>query len=255
MKTFSICSRRCLALTLLFPIFSAFAETEAYLGVGTRPLDADQAEALEIPKGMGLLITHIPPGAPAESLLDLDDILYKLDDQLLIHPEQLAVLIRARQPGDEVALQFFRENEAHSGTLKLGEHPTGFQEVDPPQRSRTQTTQMDSGAIRFEIGGGRGGGRIAAEEQILQLIAGAEPNHGHIRIQQQGGMNQRVVTVVENNVRVAFRDQNGNQTVRANQGDEVLFDGAVNTVEERKALPGPVRDILLKRELIPADED
>ena len=248
MKNFSVIPLRRLTLTVLVTALSAFAETEAYLGVGTRPLHPDAAAALEIPAGMGLRVTHIPPGAPAEALLDLDDVLYKLEDQFLIHPEQLAVLIRTRQPGDEVALRFFRESEAHGGTVKLGEHPSGFQEEAAPQRTRTPPA--DSGTIRLEMGGGR----LAAEEQILQMIGGLGPEQGHIRIQQQGGMNRRVITVMENNLRVTFRDQNGQQSVQAHQGDKALFEGPIDTEAQRKALPDAVRDILLKRELIPATE-
>ena len=53
--------------------------------------------------GVGLLVNHVVPGSPAKLAgIEKHDVLHRLDDQYLINPPQLAVLIRTREPGDTV---------------------------------------------------------------------------------------------------------------------------------------------------------
>ncbi|MFN3167966.1 MAG: S1C family serine protease [Phycisphaeraceae bacterium] len=85
----------------------------AFLGVNAEPLDFDTAKLLGVPRGTGLLITFVAEDSPAAKAgLKQGDIVTKLGDQLLINPEQLAVLVRTHKAGDTITLHASREGEA-----------------------------------------------------------------------------------------------------------------------------------------------
>ncbi len=51
---------------------------------------------------------NVVPDSPAAATLKKNDVLTKLDDQLLIEQRQLSVLIRNHKDGDEVTLTYIR---------------------------------------------------------------------------------------------------------------------------------------------------
>lgn len=84
----------------------------AFLGVNAQPLDFDTAKRLNMPRGTGLTVGFVQPDGPAaEAGLKKDDILTKLNDQVLVNAEQFAVLIRTYKPGDTVTLHGLREGK------------------------------------------------------------------------------------------------------------------------------------------------
>ncbi len=83
-------------------------ETVAYLGVSATPVSEATATQLGLPNGIGLDVAYVDPASPAAGVLQLHDVLHKLDDQILVSHHQLAVLLRCRAPGDELALTVIR---------------------------------------------------------------------------------------------------------------------------------------------------
>src|SRR5262249_11337015 len=64
----------------------------------------------------------VQPDSPAAAAgLQVHDVLEKLDDQLLINPQQLAVLVRAKHPGDTVNLTLLHGGKESTITAKLAE--------------------------------------------------------------------------------------------------------------------------------------
>src|ERR1019366_10663322 len=97
-------------------------ESVTFLGVETRPADATLAEQLNLPNGAGLIVRNIVPDSPAAAALKKNDVLTKLDDQLLIEAHQLAVLIRNHKDGDEVTLTYIRGGKEATAKVKLAKH-------------------------------------------------------------------------------------------------------------------------------------
>lgn len=102
-----------------------------FLGVYTMRISPTLSAQLSLPTGMGLTIRHIVPNSPAaEAGLKEHDILRKFEDQILIHPQQLQVLIRARNEGESVSFTILREGkeikvEAKLKTRKPGRYKRG----------------------------------------------------------------------------------------------------------------------------------
>ena len=92
-----------------------------YLGLNCEPLDFDTAALLLVAEGTGLDVTFVAPDSPAAAAgLEVGDTLLKMGDQVLINPEQLAVLIRTHDEGDAVTLHVLRGGEEFDLTAELG---------------------------------------------------------------------------------------------------------------------------------------
>ena len=63
---------------------------------------------LKLPAGVGLAVKHVE-GPAKDAGVQQHDVLYKLNDQLLINTEQLVVLVRNFKPGDKVELTVIRQ--------------------------------------------------------------------------------------------------------------------------------------------------
>ncbi|HET6247849.1 MAG TPA: PDZ domain-containing protein [Tepidisphaeraceae bacterium] len=102
-------------------------EKGAYLGVSASPPTAALRKQLSLSRGMGLMIDFVVPDSPAAKAgLEQYDVLQKLDDQLIINPPQLSVLVRSHKPGDEIKLGIIHQGKPATLTVKLVEH-----ELDP----------------------------------------------------------------------------------------------------------------------------
>lgn len=95
-------------------------EEAAFLGVATEPLQPQTAAQLPLRRGTGLGVTNVVEGSPAaEAGLAKHDVIAKIEDQLLVNPEQLAALIRSYEPGDTVRLTYLRGGREMTALVKL----------------------------------------------------------------------------------------------------------------------------------------
>ena len=94
----------------------------AYLGVASSPASAVLRRQLTLADGVGLVIEFVEPGSPADvSGVQPYDVLVRLNEQILVNPQQLAVLVRTFEPGDEVRLALIRERQPVDVPVKLAE--------------------------------------------------------------------------------------------------------------------------------------
>lgn len=94
----------------------------AYLGISARPAPQEIRAQFKLAEGTALLIDEVVADSPAAKAgLKKFDVLTKVDDQLIINPEQLAVLIRTHKPSDEVKLSIIHEAAASTVSAALVE--------------------------------------------------------------------------------------------------------------------------------------
>ena len=97
-------------------------EKVTYAGVNVVETPEVVSRHLPIPKGMGLVVTEIVKGSPAQRAgIRKDDILLKFDDQLLASQDQLRKLTRSRKSGDKVRLTLMQDGKETSLEVILGE--------------------------------------------------------------------------------------------------------------------------------------
>jgi len=91
-----------------------------WLGVSIEETSEALAAQLGLNPGEGLIVTYVAPESPAAKAdLEKNDVLAKLDDQLLVHPAQLRKLIQMHKAGDTVQIVYYRAAKKHTVRVTL----------------------------------------------------------------------------------------------------------------------------------------
>jgi membrane-associated protease RseP (regulator of RpoE activity) len=125
-----------------------------YLGVAAGEVRDDLAAHLPIEKGTGLVALTVAKDSPAAAAgLQENDVLVKFDDQILIHPQQLQVLVRNRAEGDKVKLTYLRKGQLKTATATLTKREPGPGESPAPFRfDHGRPQQFDELMKQFKSG-------------------------------------------------------------------------------------------------------
>ncbi|TMK58161.1 MAG: PDZ domain-containing protein [Actinobacteria bacterium] len=111
----------------------------AYIGVSSQPLYPQLARKLGIDATFGGLVSEVVSGGPAEEAgieggddklrfqaaqyRTGGDVILQVEGHDIVSPDDLAEVISAHQPGDEVTVTILRDNERKEIELKLGKRP------------------------------------------------------------------------------------------------------------------------------------
>jgi len=111
----------------------------AYIGVTSQPLYPQLASKLGIDSTFGGLVSEVVSGGPAEEAgieggddklrfqaaqyRTGGDVILQVDGHDIVSPDDLAEVISAHRPGDEVTVTILRDNERKEIELKLGKRP------------------------------------------------------------------------------------------------------------------------------------
>jgi S1-C subfamily serine protease len=114
----------------------------AYLGISSVTVDGS-LDALDLPVKQGALIQRVETGSPAanaglragdisaqvggQQMMLGGDIVTKVDGKAIRTGEQLATLVAAHKPGDEIKLTIVRDGKVQALTVKLGNRPSTLQ--------------------------------------------------------------------------------------------------------------------------------
>ena len=234
-------------------------EKVAFLGVEASTVPPVLGAQLALARGTGLVIGHVAPKSPAAGVLQEHDILLQLDDQILIEPRQLSVLIRNHQEGDEVTITYLRGGQKATAKVKLGVHevpkfswnemPGPSPLLGGPGGPRIESLRAEPGAApqRVEV------------DRLLSLLRRSP--HGEpmrIEIDRREGPGIRAMSIHTGNSNLVFSDEQGSLELTSKDGKKSLvakdakgaqvFSGPVTTPEERKALPAELRERLERLE-------
>ena len=93
-----------------------------YLGIMSNHLSPEMTKQHNLPNGFGLIIQSVSANSPAlEAGLLPNDILLQIDQQHIISPYQLRMLIRSHKVGEKIKLTVIRNNKRRTLTAKLGQ--------------------------------------------------------------------------------------------------------------------------------------
>jgi hypothetical protein len=97
-------------------------KTYGYLGVGLGRVPGPLADQLGLDKGEGVLVTGVADGSPAQAAgFEVNDVIVKVDDQIILAEEQLRKLIGHTEPGMVLNVVVVRKAKRQTLTAKLGE--------------------------------------------------------------------------------------------------------------------------------------
>ena len=238
----------------------------AYLGVATSPPTPILREQLKLSEGMGLVVEFVDKESPAEKAgIRRYDVLTKLEDQLLVNAEQLAVLVRSKKPGDDVELTLIRGGTPSQLKAKLVER-----ELAPLE---------DAMFFRGPAGGGPDG-RAFLDWQVRQMPpelrewwrshppgkhkdahGDADPHrdahgdaadtHGQAKAGARAGAGQSVTSWSDNEHTLTVTTESGKpgrHLVAKDRNGAVLFDGDLDAPGARDKLPTILKGKLEKME-------
>ena len=169
-------------LLFFFLISEAFAVGKGkmpWLGVVLGPTTAESTNAGILPQGVGLSVREISESSPLEAAGGkAGDLWWKLDDQILVNMGQLVVLLKMREPGDEVVLQFYRDRQLRQHKVILGERPAEIftkrsakMIVHRPEAEEEveEVAEMTTGGYLYHLQDGAGGlhFKVSQNEKIL----------------------------------------------------------------------------------------
>ena len=230
----------------------------AYLGVYTSQVDPNLSHQLNLPVNLYLNVQKVEKGSPAEkSGIQQFDLLLQLDDQILINQDQLKYLVRSKKPHEEVTLSYLRRGVKKITKLKLGEIR---QPYESRNHNKTLNNDLFSNRNPLDLNG-----FFSNDPSFQDLIL----NHGRFKQinpkddseddplhQKQVGnsffhqSSQNQVMISDEKGTLEWTEKDGQKSLRATDSNgKVIFDGPIDTEEERKMLSPELRERLRELEV------
>lgn len=228
-------------------------EKVTFLGVETAPVSRTLAAQLGLGRDTGLVVVRISEKSPAAEILKEDDVLTKLDDQILVNQQQLGVLVRSRKEGDEIKLAVVRGGKETTVKTKLATH-------EVPKMAAAFSFPGGPGGMSWSMGTlPEGLARLRQmpgmddddAKDVLRMIGREHRNFmttPGVRIFRRGGKGSTILDLPNSNI--SYSDDDGSIEIKADEGKreltvkdasgKVTFQGPINTEEERKKLPPEV---------------
>lgn len=258
MKAYSLISLFFFSLVL-----AAIAKPKkvAFLGVHTEKLAPSTGHQLNLPDGAYLEVVHVGEGSPAEKVgIQKYDILKNFDDQILINPDQLKQLVQMKKPGNLVSLGLLRKGKEKNIQVELDEttmaktrkRPMGLNSSDP--FSFFDDERLGNSRIRDLLEQEFGNNLPFRNQPVDPFLPdflvpplSSNPNpdpNGPVHtpdtevqsFSYSSSQNQMVVTDEKGTLH--WTEKEGQKFLRATDPDgKLIFEGAINTQDERAKLP------------------
>lgn len=155
-------------------------QVRPWLGIAMREIPDSLREYLDLAEGFGVQVEYVDEASPAAKAgLKVHDILTRLDDQLLISPEHVALLVRSKKKGAAIELTFIRKGKEQSAEITLGEREL------PPFSNTPRKFPPISRPVPHDRGGGFG------------FYFGEPGKEGHFELRLPGGGEEELQRYLE----------------------------------------------------------
>ena len=93
----------------------------AFIGIATVDLTPDLKSQLSVPVDKGAAVQDVTPGSPAENAgLQVGDVVTSFNGKDIASSSDLVSAVRATNPGDKVAVVYYRANDKKTASLTVG---------------------------------------------------------------------------------------------------------------------------------------
>lgn len=253
-------------------------EKVAFLGVAVAPAPPSLRAQLGLAEGTGLLVLHVEPQSAAVGKLAEHDVLMRFNDQVLVNQDQLTVLVQNAGIGSEVRLTLLRAKNEETVTLALGEREVpkgmiglprfGFYGEWRPDEPWYRKHEEVLRGMRENLGEFRDRaedrGRDWRERREMRKDPdeGREPAEGSESGRDQPGREDagrpplvKQSTWVENDLILNLVQTGDGKRLTVHKGGQKVFEGPVDTEEQRQKVPQEFRDKLDKMGSEPAEKE
>ncbi len=187
-------------------------------GLNVRPLPRDQAAAHDLKPGVGLIVEDVTLNSiAANGKLQKGDVIFKVGDQWVINPEQLATLLSIQDVNDGFEIKVHRGTDRIDLDYKFDQAAldTMSKSLEPAMGVPDQRMDRSMDRSRNNESLDRNNPMIIPEKFDFK-----DDRHA-ISIRTENGVKKLLV-----------KDKDGN----------VLFDGPYNSAQDRDAVPADIRE-------------
>jgi len=236
-------------------------EPVTFLGVETSEVPRVLSEQMDLPRGFGVVVDYVVPNGPAAAAgLQASDIIRMLNDQQIVDPSQLGKLVRSFAEGTSVDLTLLRKGKEVKVSVKLGKKdvpvghgPFGFEQewnFDDLDKMKFDFKAPDMSAVREAV--------ARAKDQAMRARDEAQRAVRGLRIVTTDDGLTKSTRIDLGKATVTFSDDQGELKMESVDGvkmltakdaqGKVLYNGPIDTEEERATLPANVRQRFEKLE-------
>ncbi len=175
-----------------------------FLGIATTRTTPEQRAQVQLPEGVGLTVQKVMSESPAARAgLKLYDVLHKFNDQLLVNDPQFRVLLRLQRGGDKIKLTVIRAAVEIEIDVVLGQREVPVGNVPSHELVEWLLRPSSSGGL---IAGRPSLSNYEDDKHVLVLTDNRQGRH------------------------LLAKDKRG----------AVLFDGPIDTPQQRQGVPGEI---------------
>jgi len=255
-------------------------EERPYIGVIIDPVPELVARHLQLAPGEGVVIGELVGGGPAERAgLEVDDIITRVDGQVVGSAEQVRDVVAPRAVGERVTLDVIKPGERRELELELGAAPRHLPQAAVPQagmeemlgglpekHAERMRQQLEQGLRAFEEQ--RPEFERMQREMLQRMERGLRqfdfneleelfPRGGGIQLDmldealpQAGIQAESSIRLLDDEGSIEMRSRNGEKSARVfDEAGELLWEGPYETEEDIAAAPPEVRDRLDRLDL------
>ncbi|MGI8891072.1 MAG: PDZ domain-containing protein [Chthoniobacterales bacterium] len=236
-------------------------EPVTFLGVETSEVPRVLSEQMNLPRGFGVVVDYVvPASAAASSGLQQSDIIRMLNDQQIVNPGQLGKLVRSFPDGTTVNFTVMRKGQEMKMPVKLGKKDvsagrgrSGFEQqwnFDDFDKMDFDFKAPDMTAVREAV--------VRAKDQAMRARDQAEKAVRRLRIVTKDDdvtkttkidLGRATVTFSDDEGELKMENLKGRKTLTAKDAQgNMLYNGPIETPEDRAKLPAHVRQRLEKLE-------
>lgn len=259
-----------LILSFFVSVYGKSHSKVTFLGVSSSTLPARMSEQLNLPPNIYLSVDQVSPGSPAsEAGLEIYDVILQLNDQILVNSPQLKALVRMKKPGDNVELKILRKGKPQTLQVTLSEIDKPFEKRIPrigfkglgilPSDLFSQNFDLLSPNLNSSIRELLKEHGLSQVPQVLDPTKSdsieldlSNPIHGSQitppNVQSFSfSSQQNHIIIADDEGTIEFTLKDGEKYLKATDADgNTVFDGRVDTDQQRKKLPKNIREKLQK---------
>lgn len=118
-------------------IFRWQSRDHRFIGIYVQELNRELSDHFGVKEGNGLLISKIEEKSPAaEAGLEVGDVIVKAEGQRVESTRELSEIIQDKEKGEEIEIEFLRDNKTKKADVKIEENEGSFQYEDYGEKYR-----------------------------------------------------------------------------------------------------------------------
>ena len=230
-------------------------EPVTFLGVETSDVPRVLSEQMGLPRGFGVVVDYVAPESPAAAAgVHQSDIIKMLNDQIIVEPDQLGKLVRSFTDGTSINLTLLRQGKEIKVTVTLKKHDVsagrgrfGFEKEwkwDDDGKMNFDFQMPDMTAVREAVARAkeeamRAGDQARQAARRLRIVTTDDDTTKATRID----LGKATITLSDEKGELKLEKVDGKRMLTAKDAEgKVLFNGPIDTEEERSKIPAQVRE-------------